>query len=48
LIGKASDDKKIEVNVAPEILKQYAGIYELRLPPHPEDPALIEAWRATN
>jgi hypothetical protein len=42
LIGKAADDKKIEVKVAPEILKQYAGVYELRLPPHPEDPALVE------
>jgi hypothetical protein len=42
LIGTAADDKKIEVKVAPEILKQYAGVYELRLPPHPEDPALIE------
>jgi hypothetical protein len=42
LIGKATDDKKSEVKVAPEILKQYVGVYELKLPPHPEDPALIE------
>jgi hypothetical protein len=42
LVGKAADDRKIEVKVAPEILKQYVGVYELRMPPHPEDPALID------
>jgi hypothetical protein len=42
LIGKAADDTKGVVKVAPEILKQYVGIYELRLPPHPEEPVLIE------
>jgi hypothetical protein len=42
LVGKAADDKKIEVKVAPQILKQYAGVYELRMPPHPEDPVLID------
>ena len=42
LIGKAANDKKNEVKVAPEILKQYVGFYELRLPPHPEDPVLFE------
>jgi hypothetical protein len=42
LVGKAADDKKIEVKVAPEILKQYVGQYELKLPPHPEDPTLVE------
>lgn len=42
LIGKAADDKNLEVKVAPEILKQYVGVYELRLPPHPEDPALVD------
>jgi hypothetical protein len=42
LVGKAADDKKIEVKVAPEILQQYAGVYELRVPPHPEDPLLVE------
>jgi hypothetical protein len=42
LTGKAADDKKNEVKVAPEILKQYVGGYELRLPPHPEDPAVVD------
>jgi hypothetical protein len=42
LIGKAANDKKNEVKVAPEILKQYVGVYELRLPPHPEDPILVD------
>ncbi len=42
LIGKAADDRKNQVTVAPEILKQYVGLYELRLPPHPEDPALVD------
>ncbi len=42
LVGTAADDKKSEVKVAPEILKQYAGVYELRMPPHPEDPVLID------
>ena len=42
LIGKAADDKKSEVKVAPDILKQYVGVYELKLPPHPEDPTLVE------
>jgi hypothetical protein len=42
LVGKATDDKKTEVKVAPEILKQYVGVYELKLPPHPEDPTLVD------
>ena len=42
LVGKVADDKKIEVHVAPAILKQYVGQYELRVPPHPEDPAIID------
>jgi hypothetical protein len=32
LVGKA----------APEILKQYVGVYEYKPPAHPEDPVLIE------
>lgn len=42
LIGKASDDKKIEVKVAPEVLQQYVGVYDFRPPTHPEDPVPIE------
>jgi hypothetical protein len=42
LVGKAADDKTAEVKVAPEILKHYVGFYELRVPPHPEDPLLVE------
>ncbi len=42
LVGKAADDKSKEVSVSPQILKQYAGIYELRVPAHPEDPLMID------
>ena len=42
LVGKVSDDKQSEVQVAPEILKQYAGLYEFKPPTHPEDPVAIE------
>jgi len=42
LVGKAADDKSKEVKVAPEILKQYAGIYEYRPPQRPDDPVLVE------
>jgi hypothetical protein len=42
LVGKASDDKKNEVKVAPEILKQYEGVYDFRQPEHPEDPIPID------
>ena len=42
LIGKASDDKRAEVIVAPEILKQYVGVYEFKPPDHPNDPFLLE------
>jgi hypothetical protein len=42
LVGKAADDKSKEVSVSPQILKQYAGVYELRVPPHPEDPLMID------
>ena len=41
LVGKASDDKKKEVTVPLEVLKQYAGVYEYKPPTHPEDPVLI-------
>jgi hypothetical protein len=44
LIGKASDDKKAEVKVAPETLKQYIGKYEFKPPDHPEDPILIDIF----
>ena len=42
LVGKASDDTKNEVKVAPEILQQYAGIYEYKPPERPQDPVLVE------
>ncbi len=42
LVGKAADDKQLEVKVAPEILKQYVGVYDFKLPTHPEDPIPID------
>jgi hypothetical protein len=42
LIGKASDDKKAEVKVAPEILRQYVGLYEFKPPDRPDDPLLLD------
>jgi len=42
LVGKAADDKQLEVKVAPEILKQYVGVYDLKPPTHPEDPIPID------
>jgi len=38
LVGKASDDEKYAVKVAPEILSQYVGAYEF---PPPENPTNI-------
>lgn len=42
LVGKASDDTKNEVKVAPEILRQYAGAYEYKPPERPQDPVTVE------
>ncbi len=42
LVGTAADDKKNEVAVAPEILKQYLGVYEYKPPERPNDPILID------
>jgi len=42
LVGTAADDKKNEVKIAPEILEQYVGVYQLALPPHPEDPIAVD------
>src|ERR1700733_12482102 len=42
LVGKASDDKKLEVKVSPEILKEYVGLYDFKPPEHPEDPVPID------
>jgi hypothetical protein len=36
LVGKASDDTKKEVKVAPEILSKYVGTYEFKPPERPE------------
>jgi hypothetical protein len=43
-VGKASDDKKAEVKVAPEILAKYAGIYQEAdfWPGHGPHPRMIE------
>ena len=41
LVGTAADDKKNEVAVAPETLKQYVGVYEYKPPERPNDPILI-------
>lgn len=41
LVGTASDDKKNEVTVSPDILKQYVGTYDFRSPVRPEEPILI-------
>jgi hypothetical protein len=42
LIGKVSDDKKIEVQVPLATLQDYVGNYEFKPPEHPEDPIAIE------
>jgi hypothetical protein len=42
LVGNAADDKKNEVKVSPDILKQYVGFYEMKPPNHPEDLVPIE------
>jgi hypothetical protein len=41
LVGKASDDQQKEVTLAPEILKQYVGVYDFRSPQRPDVPILI-------
>jgi len=35
LVGKASDDEKYAVKVAPEILSRYVGAYEFSPPENP-------------
>jgi hypothetical protein len=42
LVGKAADDKKNQIKVAPEILKQYVGVYDARFPPRLEEPVLVD------
>lgn len=42
LVGKAQDDSKNEVQVSPEVLKQYAGVFEYKPPEKPDDPILVE------
>jgi hypothetical protein len=41
LVGKASDDKKNAVKVAREVLQQYVGAYEFRLPDDPSQVILV-------
>jgi hypothetical protein len=42
LVGKASDDQKYAVAVAPEVLAKYVGSYEFRFPESPEVPLLFD------
>ena len=44
VIGSVADDKKLQVKVASEILKQYVGVYELQLPPRPPRTLWTLAW----
>jgi hypothetical protein len=45
LVGKASDEKKNAVKVAPEILAKYVGAYEFRAP---EDPTFVMILNVTH
>ena len=45
LVGKASDEKKNAVKVAPEILAKYVGAYEFRAP---EDPTFVAILNVTH
>jgi len=40
LVGKASDDQKYAVKVAPEVLSRYVGAYEFRFPESPNVPVV--------
>jgi hypothetical protein len=42
LVGKASDDRKKGVQVAPEVLSSYVGTYEFRFPENPSQVIPIE------
>jgi hypothetical protein len=42
LVGKASDDRRREVKVAPEVLARYVGIYDFRIPENPTQVIAIE------
>ena len=44
LVGKASDDKKFAVKVAPQILSQYVGAYTFKAP---EDPNQVMKFNIT-
>lgn len=44
LVGKASDEKKNAVKVAPQVLARYVGAYEFRAP---EDPAIATVVNVT-
>jgi hypothetical protein len=45
LVGKASDDRKKAVKVAPEVLARYVGIYDFRIP---DNPTQVIAIAVTN
>jgi len=45
LVGKASDDKKFAVKVAPEILSKYVGVYTFKAP---DDPNNITRFNVTH
>ena len=44
LVGKASDDKKLAVKVASEILSKYVGVYEML---NPENPGAVYIFNVT-
>ena len=44
LVGKASDDKKLAVKVAPQVLSKYVGTYEFR---PPDDPSFVMLFGVT-
>jgi hypothetical protein len=44
LVGKASDETKNAVHVAPEVLAKYTGTYEFRVP---EDPTFVMLFNVT-
>jgi hypothetical protein len=44
LVGKASDDKKLAVKVAPQILSKYVGVYTFR---PPDDPNQLTRFNVT-
>ena len=46
LVGKASDDRKNAVKVAPEVLSRYVGTYDFRFPENPTQVVPIEVTKS--